>query len=168
MTLPIAVCELRGASGLSQQAFAQHVGLSLRAIANYEKGRTPSARSLVRFAKLASHLNRADLASVFSTAFQAEVGDAVIDITEELNRAATLAIRENNGSEWIESQLAGLIRGARKGKPLAYPPILHLDHTPAQESRIAYLETLLVQLRMRHASSAETLLDEMAEIGRAH
>lgn len=163
MTLPVAVRTLREASGLSQQAFADRVGLSIRAIANYEKDRPPSARSLLQFAKLASQLSLPDLSAVFSKAFQAEVGDAVIDVTDDLSRSALIAVHENNRSEWLDGQLLGLLKRARKGEPLAYPIILDGNRVPNQNARIEYIESLLVQLRMRSAASAAALLDEMAE-----
>jgi transcriptional regulator with XRE-family HTH domain len=162
MTLSIAVRELREASGLSQQAFSQRVGLSLRSIANYEKDRAPTAKSLFQFAKLASQLKQTDLASVFSRAYQTEVGDAAIDTADELQRSILIAIHQNNGPDWLEHQLADLIRKSRGGAVLAYPLILDAGHVPDQKMILAYLERLLVELRLQSASSAGTLLEDMA------
>ena len=51
--LNTAVKELRNALGLSQQAFATQLGLSIRAVVNYEKNRAPTARALAQLEQLA-------------------------------------------------------------------------------------------------------------------
>lgn len=61
----VAIRELRAELGCSQEAFASRAGLSMRAIANYEKNRAPFPKALFQFAKLASQAGRADLASTF-------------------------------------------------------------------------------------------------------
>jgi len=157
-----SVRELRRTYGDNQQSFAQRVGLSPRAIANYETNRMPNPKALLKFAKLAAAINRSDLASAFTSAFHLQVGESTIDVTDELHRAALVAIHENNEPEWIERELATLVRRARKGHPLAYPLILNGDELPDQNMRIAYLETLLVELRLRSGQSAQTLLEQLA------
>ena len=52
--LNTAVKELRNALSLSQQAFATQLGLSIRAVVNYEKNRAPTARALAQLEQLAS------------------------------------------------------------------------------------------------------------------
>lgn len=160
--LVLAVRELRAAFGDTLQAFAARSGLSISAIANYERDRIPTAKALYQFSKLASEIQRSDLAARFSQAFQAGMGDAQIDIADEVRRSALIALAENEEAQWLEGQLVALIKKARKGKQLTYPIVLALDRTPDQNARITYLESLLVQLRMRSAKSADSLLNELA------
>src|SRR4051812_19934873 len=58
-----AVRELRAALGDSQQSFAGRIGVSMRAVANYEKDRIASAKALYQLAKLASQSGKPDLAA---------------------------------------------------------------------------------------------------------
>jgi len=60
-----AVRALRDELGDSQQAFATRLGLSIRAIVNYESSRTPNLKSLYHLVKLAKECNRHDLAKIF-------------------------------------------------------------------------------------------------------
>jgi transcriptional regulator with XRE-family HTH domain len=46
MTVNGAVCALRKYLGLTQQAFANYAGISISALNNYERHRTPEARRL--------------------------------------------------------------------------------------------------------------------------
>jgi transcriptional regulator with XRE-family HTH domain len=158
-----AVRELRSVVGDTQDAFARRAGLSLRAIANYEKDRPPTAKALVQFARVASQAGRSDLAEIFSQAFQSQVGDASVDVSDELQQAALTALMSNRGPDWLQKELKALIREARNGKPLGYPLVFHGDRVPNHDMRIEYLEGLLIQLRMRGAESAETVLEDMAK-----
>jgi transcriptional regulator with XRE-family HTH domain len=54
-----AVRELRGHLGDTQQAFAHRLGLSIRAIANYEKDRRPTGTALAALARAAQDAERA-------------------------------------------------------------------------------------------------------------
>jgi len=54
MTIHGAVKDLRSALSLSQQAFATQLGLSIRAVVNYEKDRVPTARALAQLERLAA------------------------------------------------------------------------------------------------------------------
>jgi transcriptional regulator with XRE-family HTH domain len=74
LKLNTAVKELRRALGLSQQAFATQLGLSIRAVVNYEKDRAPSARALFQLEKLASVNEHPEHARVFREALGSELG----------------------------------------------------------------------------------------------
>src|ERR1035438_3518429 len=67
-----AVRKLRAALGLTQPAFANRLGLSIRAIAYYEKEREPNGEILRRLGSLAARNGRDDLAKVFYDAFARE------------------------------------------------------------------------------------------------
>jgi transcriptional regulator with XRE-family HTH domain len=72
-----AVRELRQHFGESQQAFANRLGLSIRAIANYEKDRRPTGMALVSLARAALVAGKRDLTNTFMTALmnELEMGD---------------------------------------------------------------------------------------------
>jgi transcriptional regulator with XRE-family HTH domain len=69
-----AVRELREHLNYSQQAFASRLGLSIRAVANYEKDRQPSGKALAELAHLAKDSGRGDLAQMFASALARELG----------------------------------------------------------------------------------------------
>jgi transcriptional regulator with XRE-family HTH domain len=73
-----AVKALRKQLGDSQQAFATRLGLSIRAIANYEKDRIPTGMALVSLARAASEAGQQELVNTFMTALMDELG--LIDI----------------------------------------------------------------------------------------
>lgn len=56
---------LRKVTGDSQQAFATRLGLSIRAIVNYENGRKPSPESLAVMAHMAAAYLELELAHTF-------------------------------------------------------------------------------------------------------
>lgn len=68
-----ATRELRKHLGDSQQAFANRLGLSIRAVANYESDRTPTGRVLVAMSRLAYKSNRSGLFTVFVSALADEL-----------------------------------------------------------------------------------------------
>lgn len=68
-----AVKELRRHTGESQQIFATRLGLSVRAISNYETKRPPTGRALVALAHAAAEAGRHDLAYVFTRALMQEL-----------------------------------------------------------------------------------------------
>lgn len=78
-----SVKKLRSLLGDSQQAFAQRLGLSVRAIANYEAGRRPSSVALFKLGKLAAINNLVDLAGVFSSAYVVAVRGRTEPIGQE-------------------------------------------------------------------------------------
>ena len=77
--LNTAVKELRSALGLSQQAFATQLGLSIRAVVNYEKNRAPTARALAQLEQLASDNHHPELARIFRDALGNELGFGMAD-----------------------------------------------------------------------------------------
>ncbi len=126
-----AVQQLRLISGLSQQAFASQLGMSVRAIANYEKDRTPSKLARFKLAKLARELDRADLASVLAGPLEIRRHreDGVIG---DVERAAILALTLNRGSEWLLRLLAKEVLSLIKegGNTDCYGIRRSVDRTP--------------------------------------
>jgi len=105
MNLNRAVQELRRVAGESQQSFAQRLGLSMRAIANYEKDRVPNGPALFRLAKLARQIGRADLSQIFSSALSEEFHEALEPMTpeEKVWSDAVLALLRNRDlTDWLE------------------------------------------------------------------
>jgi transcriptional regulator with XRE-family HTH domain len=74
MNLATAIKELRTQHGDSQQAFAARMGLSIRAIANYEKDRVPTLSVLARLAQVARQADRQDLEGVFAESIANQIG----------------------------------------------------------------------------------------------
>lgn len=72
-----AVTELRRRLGDSQQAFATRLGLSIRAIGNYEKDRNPTGRALAQLERAATDAGHSDLAARFRDALADELGTLV-------------------------------------------------------------------------------------------
>jgi transcriptional regulator with XRE-family HTH domain len=68
-----AVRSLRQHIGESQQAFATRLGLSIRAIANYEAGRRPTGYALRALEAAAQDADRPELAAVFRAALADEL-----------------------------------------------------------------------------------------------
>lgn len=111
-----AVKALRQHLGDSQQAFANRLGLSIRAIANYEKDRRPTGTALVSLARAASDAGKKDLVSTFMTAFMDELG--LIDLPFRLMSGA-----------WRGERMHGLI-------------VAHLDDKESIEYAWAFWDTL--------------------------
>jgi transcriptional regulator with XRE-family HTH domain len=74
MDVATAIKKLRAQYGDSQQAFAARVGLSIRAIANYEKDRVPTLRLLAKLAQFARRADRQDLEGVFAESIAKQIG----------------------------------------------------------------------------------------------
>lgn len=74
MDLVTAVRTLRESLGMSQQAFANKLGLSIRAIANYEKDRRPGGDALVKMGSLAADHGLGELRDVFRLALKENLG----------------------------------------------------------------------------------------------
>ncbi len=68
MDIHQAVKALRDRLELSQQVFATNLGLSIRAISNYEKDRIPGARPLAQLEQCAIASKQPDLAQIFADA----------------------------------------------------------------------------------------------------
>ncbi len=69
-----AVKKLRGSLGFSQQRFATELGLSIRAVVNYEQDRIPSARALAQMESLAARNQLPELAYEFGRALAGRLG----------------------------------------------------------------------------------------------
>jgi transcriptional regulator with XRE-family HTH domain len=63
--------------GLTQQAFAQKMGVAITTIARYETGRPPRGSTLEIFAKLAEESGRSDLAGIFKHLLMLDLGLAL-------------------------------------------------------------------------------------------
>jgi transcriptional regulator with XRE-family HTH domain len=111
-----AVKRLRQHLGESQQAFANRLGLSIRAIANYEKDRRPTGMALASLARAASLAGKQDLTNEFMNALLEELG--LMDIP------------------------FSLISGAWKGDRLNGFILAHLDGTESTEYAFAFMDTL--------------------------
>ena len=81
MNVHEAVKSLRTSLDDSQQAFAVRLGMSIRAIASFEKTRTPSLGTLHRLRKLATDTGHHQEANVFRAATIQHVGQ---DLTGKL------------------------------------------------------------------------------------
>jgi len=163
MTPVEAVKALRKHRRESQQAFAARLGLSIRAITNYEAGRSPAGKALVQLRALAESSKRDDLATVFSEALHAELG-SVINPQRPLDASILRALFGNRGRVWLRRELERLVKDAKSGLPLTYPEVYTDQRKPDQAFRLASLESLLVLLRLDELQdSAEKLLDVLAK-----
>lgn len=88
--LVAAVRQLRENLGLSQQAFATKLNLSISAIANYERDRRPTGKALLELQNLSNANRLYDLAALFRDAFSKEVGYSVMQVPPD--PAAKLAV----------------------------------------------------------------------------
>jgi transcriptional regulator with XRE-family HTH domain len=110
-----AVKELRKILGLSQQAFATELGMSIRAVVNYEKDRAPAAKALAQLEKLASEHEQSELARTFRNALGTQLGLSTSDrpqlSAEELyfDRAFRRCVFENPKSA-AAAQIRKLLR----------------------------------------------------------
>jgi transcriptional regulator with XRE-family HTH domain len=73
MTLTEAIKTLRKISGLNQQFYATHLGLSTKSLYQYEHGKTPEPKQLVALAADAARRGRSDLYAVIWKAFTDEI-----------------------------------------------------------------------------------------------
>jgi transcriptional regulator with XRE-family HTH domain len=164
-----AVCDLRIATGLTQQAFANRLGMSIRAVANYEKDRKPNARALYQFSRLASEIDRSDLAEVFSAALAAEM-DLAAEPKLPIWLKAVREIMRNHKhcpgwetiSEEILQEFSGLVNKAKSGAEVEIP-----NPAALPKDKIRYLEEMLIQLRLARHGKALPSLEEMARARQA-
>ena len=96
-----AAKELRVSLGLSQQAVAVKLGLSIGAVANYERGDVASidARPLYQYFALAQNSKKTRIAKLFHDALRQSLGIQDKGAILALNSEAT-RIRENNSEHW--------------------------------------------------------------------
>ncbi|MGA8594566.1 MAG: helix-turn-helix transcriptional regulator [Bryobacteraceae bacterium] len=76
MKLTDAVKALRLSLSESQQAFATRLGISIRALVNYEKDREPPLTLLLRLSAVAREAGKEGLAGVFEWAFYEQISNA--------------------------------------------------------------------------------------------
>ncbi len=82
--LVLAIKQLRADLGDSQQAFATRLGLSIRAIANYEASRRPTISVLEQLVSIAGEQKRIDLQKIFTKAYsEASAGQSEPRTDEE-------------------------------------------------------------------------------------
>jgi transcriptional regulator with XRE-family HTH domain len=116
MTTRQATQQLRRHLDDSQQAFANRLGLSIRAIANYESDRTPTGRVLARLETLAVQQGRDDLAAVFRDAINKELGPRVPlgnqpeTATEDILVTAVLTVLRDQRYADLRPKLRQLLR----------------------------------------------------------
>jgi len=143
-----AVKELRGALGDSQQAFANRLGMSLRAIANYEKDREPAGKALYKLQQLALTHGRSDLALTFSKALALEMEwgtDPVMpvwaDAVREIIRNEKLCPGWHHIAELIVKELEHLVSAAKAGMTVE-------GLLTSQADNVALLEGHLIRTRV--------------------
>jgi transcriptional regulator with XRE-family HTH domain len=84
-----AIKELRAELGFqSQQAFAQHLGVSIRSVAGWEAGRIPKSRTLSKLRRLALESHRSD---VYCSLLNADLEDGEIPTGTTLQNLAVIA-----------------------------------------------------------------------------
>jgi transcriptional regulator with XRE-family HTH domain len=152
MNLHQAVRKLRLTTGESQQSFAQHLGLSLRAIANYEKDRVPNGPALYRLAKLARQVGQPDLAKIFSSALYEEFHEALEPMTPEekaWSDAVLALLRNRDLTDWptVGRFLVGALERLVKRRG---------------DEEVEDLAAVLLEARYRLINTAERQLEKLA------
>lgn len=127
------VVEFRNRLGDSQPKFAARLGVSARAIANYDAGRRPTRAVLWKIAKLAEHCGFADLHNIFSNAYFT----AMDGLLKPIGR------REQ---AWVRMILAVLRRSGSAA-----------DLQKVAESLLAMLETLALDSKQAGGADSEDL-----------
>ena len=109
-----AVKALRQHLKMTQQRFAQEVGISINSIARYETGRTPRGRILITLQDLALRVGRQDLYEQFSSALVLEIG---IPVTTGIPGIAHMIEPPRNVEEGLEVAVFLLMRRKPGGHP---------------------------------------------------
>lgn len=144
MTIAEAVRTLRGKIGITQEGLATRLGLSARAITNYERGRIPVQSVLLSLARLAADLEYVDLARIFA----AEHASAVKRKTE----AATAEERA------LVRLILALARDRR-----------HVKQWPDIVSKLLKaIDDLIIDAGVKHLTAADlSALEEARVLGRS-
>jgi transcriptional regulator with XRE-family HTH domain len=117
-----AVRNLRARLGDSQQAFANRLGVSIRAVANYEKDREATGKALLELKNLADANGLVEEARAFEDALSRELGHGVIEVPPDKKEDfdALMAILFGGGkqnrealAEW--NKLSEPIKAANRG-----------------------------------------------------
>jgi len=158
-----AVRELRKALGDSQQAFATRLGMSMRAIANYETDRAPSGRALYKLEQLARASGQYELAHKFAQALATEMewvqeaGQPVwTGLVRELVRNQKLCAGWPDIAAALVGELEKLIAKAKSGMQIASP-------LNSQEAAVANLESYLTEARHALEGSVEQKVERLAK-----
>jgi len=158
-----AVRELRKALGDSQQAFATRLGMSMRAIANYETDRAPSGRALYKLEQLARASGQYELAHKFAQALATEMewvqeaGQPVwTGLVRELVRNQKLCAGWPEIAAVLVGELEKLIAKAKSGMQIASP-------LNSQEAAVANLESYLTEARYALEGSVEQKVERLAK-----
>jgi transcriptional regulator with XRE-family HTH domain len=152
-----AVKRLRAELKLTQPAFAKRLGLSVRAVAYYEKDREPSGEILQRLGSLAARCGREDLAKVFSDAFHRELKDKTTPSTPEENAwvQALLLLLRHRSVRPVSQQLSSELVAALES-------LAEAARKPSAKMNLPRVEEVLVELRYRTAPNAEQKIEELA------
>ena len=156
-SLVSAVKRLRAELKLTQPAFAKRVGLSVRAVAYYEKDREPSGEVLQRLGSLAARHGRNDLAKIFSDALGRELQDKTTPSTPEESawvQALLLVLRNRSVlpvSQQVSTELVAAVESLAESA-----------RKPSARMNLAKIEEVLVELRYRIAPNAEQKIEELA------
>jgi transcriptional regulator with XRE-family HTH domain len=154
-----ATKRLRAELGLTQPAFAKRLGLSVRAVAYYEKDRKPSGEILRNLCTLAGRHGRDDLARIFADAYDRELRGRTDPSTPEENawvRALLLLLRSKSMlpvSQQISKELVAALESLAES---ARKPSAKMDPTKIEEA--------LVDLRYHVAPNAEGKIEELARV----
>jgi DNA-binding XRE family transcriptional regulator len=158
-----AVRELRKALGDSQQAFATRLGMSVRAIANYETDRAPTGRALYKLEQLARANGRYELACQFARALATEMEWAQeprqsvwAGVVREIVRNERLCDGWSELAKALARELEKLIAKAKSGMQIESP-------LKSQDAAIANLESWLTEARHAVEGSAEKTVERLAQ-----
>jgi transcriptional regulator with XRE-family HTH domain len=148
---------LRTVTGETQQSFAQRLGVSMRAVTNYEKNRAPNDVALFRLAKLARQVGRTDLAQIFSAALSNELQEVVEPMTKEEKvwSAVILALlRHRDQTDW---------------PGIAHSLVKQLQKVVRRQDSadVEGLEAVLLEARYNLTSKAELELQNLAKARQA-
>jgi len=157
MKLNAAVKQLRAVTNDTQQSLASRLGLSIRAIANYEKDRVPHSAVLLRLAKLAQHVGREDLAEVFQAGLSTELKEVLEPMTAEervWSEAVLTLLRNRDRVDWPRAA-HDIIRALETLLPQKH------ERDPNELARI------LVEARYSLANKAERELDRLTNMRQA-
>ncbi len=130
--LVTSVRQLRSRLSESQQAFANRLGISSRAVANYEAGRRPTRAVLFSLAMLAGQAEHPDLSTIFLEAYNATMRGLTRPANDEEQAWVRMVLTLlRNGAHIPELKDLGiallraterLISPSVKGKTLATDP----------------------------------------------
>jgi transcriptional regulator with XRE-family HTH domain len=152
MDVPHAIRQLRAALSANQSELAQRLGLSIRAIANYEGGRIPKSAVLQRLIALARKAERADLAAVFAAALQGGMEEYLASVAEERvwSDAVAALVRGKESKHWprVQRSIVTALESLRR------------QPSWANDEQLA---GVLLEARYRLSDTAERKLSDLAK-----